>query len=55
MTPALGIPYLIVDTIQTALALANIKAKKLELFANLQITLGPNVEVSIENPYEKEC
>lgn len=55
MNPSLGIPYLIVDTIQTALALANIKAKKLELFANLQITLATNAEVSIENPYEKEC
>jgi hypothetical protein len=55
MNPSLGIPYLIVDTIQTALALANIKAKKLELFGNLQLTLDIGVEVSIENPYEKDC
>jgi len=53
MSPYLGIPYLIVDTIQTSLALANIRIKKEELFANFQISVG--VDISIENPREKDC
>lgn len=54
MNPSLGIPYLIVDTIQTALALANIKAKKQDLFGNFQITFASG-NIEIENPYEKDC
>lgn len=53
MSPSLGIPYLIVDTIQTSLALANIKIKKQELFADFQVSIG--IDISIENPREKDC
>jgi hypothetical protein len=53
MNPSLGIPYIIVDTIQTSLALANIKVNKQNLFIDFQINIG--ADISIENPYEKDC
>lgn len=53
ITTGLGVPYLIIDTIQTTLALTNLKLKKVDLFAKFQFEI--NGELDIENPYPSEC
>lgn len=54
ITTSMGLPYLIIDTIQSSIALSNLKSKKIDLLTNLDFDLT-DPEFGLENPYPPEC
>jgi hypothetical protein len=53
ITASMGIPYLIIDTIQSSIALANIKLKRIDLLTKYKLDFPK--DDNIENPYPSEC
>ncbi len=50
--PMLGVPYIIIDTIETAVSIANLNLKKVDSFNQFEIEfIG---ELNIENPFIRE-
>lgn len=54
ITNSLGIPYLIIDTIQSSIALSNLKLKKVDLLLSFNFDFK-DPEFELENPYPPEC
>lgn len=52
MIPMLGVPYVIIDTIETAVAIANLKLKKEDTYNQFEIDFTG--ELNIENPFVRE-